>query len=152
MANLHYQLIWLMPSYRVLPLPLPPPLTQHHSISIHLPFLNLIRQRLLIDASRTESELELFDILSNLIEIKIHYNSTVDRLLFLSKKLIFLLRFRDFFVLFFFFFKKLRKNEWKFKEILEPLSTMVTTLSRVSTRFSAKASTSWNKIFKIFMY
>ena len=161
MANLHYQLIWLMPSYRVLPLPLPP-LTQHHSISIHLPFLNLIRQRLLIDASRTESELELFDILSNLIEIKIHYNSTVDRLLFLSKKLIFLLRFRDFFVLFFFFFKKLRKNEWKFKEILEPLSTMVTTqkfrklterkLSRVSTRFSAKVSTSWNKIFKIFMY
>ena len=84
----------------------PPPLTQHHSISIHLPFLNLIRQRLLIDASRTESELELFDILSNLIEIKVHYNSTVDRLLFLSKKLIFLLRFRVFFVLFFFFFSK----------------------------------------------
>ena len=79
-----------MPSYRVYP----------------LPFLNLIRQRLLIDASRTESELELFDILSNLIEIKIHYNSTVDRLLFLSKKLIFLLRFRDFFVLFFFFVSK----------------------------------------------
>ena len=84
----------------------PPPLTQHHSISIHLPFLNLIRQRLLIDASRTESELELFDILSNLIEIKVHYNSTVDRLLFLSKKLIFLLRFRVFFVLFCFFFSK----------------------------------------------
>ena len=95
-----------MPSYRVLPLPLPPPLTQHHSISIHLPFLNLIRQRLLIDASRTGCERELFNILSNLIEIKVHYNSTVNRLLFLSKKLIFLLRFRVFFVLFCFFFSK----------------------------------------------
>ena len=99
-----------MPSYRVLPLPLPP-LTQHHSISIHLPFLNLIRQRLLIDASRTESELELFDILSNLIEIKIHYNSTVDRLLFLSKKLIFLLRFRVFFCSFFFSKSCAKMNE-----------------------------------------
>ena len=83
-----------MPSYRVYP----------------LPFLNLIRQRLLIDASRTESELELFDILSNLIEIKIHYNSTVDRLLFLSKKLIFLLRFRDFFGSFFFLFQKVAQK------------------------------------------
>lgn len=82
--------------------PFPSPLTQHHSISIHLPFLNLIRQRLLIDASRTGCERELFNILSNLIEIEIRYNSTVDRLLFLSKRLIFLLRFCDFFVLFFF--------------------------------------------------
>ena len=160
MANLHYQLIWLMPSYRVLPLPLPP-LTQHHSISIHLPFLNSIRQRLLIDASRTESELELFNILSNLIEIEIHYNSTACRSsIVLIKKVDISIEIPRFFCSFF-FFKKLRKNEWKFKEILEPLSTMVTTqkfrklterkCSHVSTEFSAKASTSWNKIFKIFM-
>ena len=110
-----------MPSYRVLPLPLPP-LTQHHSISIHLPFLNSIRQRLLIDASRTESELELFNILSNLIEIEIHYNSTACRSsIVLIKKVDISIEIPRFFCSFFFFSKSCAKMNENSKRYLSHL-------------------------------